>query len=465
MKIRLGVDIACRAPHQGSCADENGEMLFVGHRFRTDPDELETLWARLPDDADEVMVVMEPTRNAWVALAAWFRRRGATVVMVPPEQSADLRAYYNKHAKTDRLDSRVLARLPLLHPDGLHREEALGPGDALKRAVKLRSGLVHRRTSSLARLDALLEIMGPAWVAALGSEMGLTALRFLERYGHPARVKKLGRARLAAFLRRSSRQQWGDERAAALVDAANATVRLWGDDGMDFDELAADIAVEARIALGLWEEIKQLDRRIASLYEQVDPDGIVRSAPGVGAVGAPQIAGRLGDATRFANLAAVRSFAGLVPHQDSSGQSARAGGLTKAGDSCLREALFMAADHARKIDPTLAARYHRLIVEAGKHHTSAVVTIAATLLTRIAACQRNGTIYQLRDTDGRAITEQQGRAIVAERHTIPAELRAARRKITTSTQPRRRNEQPGRNGRAKTGVAERSEAPPVPEPA
>jgi hypothetical protein len=91
--------------------------------------------------------------------------------MVPSEQSADLRAYYNKHAKTDRLDSKLLARLPLLHPEGLHREDALGPGDALKRMVKIRSGLVHRRTVSMARLDALLEIMGPAWVAALGSDV------------------------------------------------------------------------------------------------------------------------------------------------------------------------------------------------------------------------------------------------------------------------------------------------------
>ena len=157
MKIRLGVDVACRAAHQVSCADEHGVMLWVGHRFRTDPDELEALWRKLPPDAAEVMVVMEPTRNAWVALAAWFRRHGATVVMIPPEQSADLRAYYAKHAKTDRLDSKTLARLPLLHPEGLHREDTLGPGEMLKRAVKVRSGLVHRRTTSMARLDALLE--------------------------------------------------------------------------------------------------------------------------------------------------------------------------------------------------------------------------------------------------------------------------------------------------------------------
>jgi transposase len=459
VKVRLGVDVACRAAHQASCADERGQTLWAGHRFRTDPDELEALRAKLPADACEVMVVMEPGRNAWAPLAAWFRRRGAVVVLVPPEQSADLRAYYNKHAKTDRLDSRLLARLPLLHPEGLHREDTLGPGEPLKRAVKIRSGLVHRRTASMARLDALLEILGPAWVAVIGSDMCLTALRFCAKYAHPQGVKRLGRARLAEFFARSSRGAWNDERAGQVITAADATLALWGPDGVDFDHLAADIAVEARLALALSEEIKQLDRRIAELYERADPDGIVRSAPGVGQVCAPQILGRLSDAARFASLAAVRSFAGLVPHQDASGVAARTGGPTKAGDACLREALFQAADHARKIDPTLAARYHRLIVEAGKHHNSALCTVAAVLVTRIAACLRSGQPYQLRDPDGTPITEQQGRQIVAERYTVPAAVRAARRQLTAVSR------QPRRNERAETGVAKRSETPPVPQPA
>lgn len=105
VKIRLGIDIACRVTHQASCADEAGTLLWSGHRLRTDAGELEALWAKLPAAAAEVMVVMEPTRNAWVPLAAWFRRRGASVVLVPPEQAADLRAYDAKHTKTDRLDS------------------------------------------------------------------------------------------------------------------------------------------------------------------------------------------------------------------------------------------------------------------------------------------------------------------------------------------------------------------------
>ncbi|WP_200952563.1 transposase [Agromyces sp. Soil535] len=141
MIVRIGVDIAVRAPHQAALTDERGELLWSGHRFRTNPVELEQLWSKLPQEviAAEVTVVMEPTRNAWVPLAAWFRRRGATVVLVPAERSADLRAYYAKHTKSDRLDSVMLARLPLLHPDGLNAERGLGPGDPLRRATKLHS--------------------------------------------------------------------------------------------------------------------------------------------------------------------------------------------------------------------------------------------------------------------------------------------------------------------------------------
>ena len=67
MQVRLGIDIACRAGHRAACADQTGTILWSGHQFRTCAAELEALWARLPGDATEVLVVMEPTRNAWGA--------------------------------------------------------------------------------------------------------------------------------------------------------------------------------------------------------------------------------------------------------------------------------------------------------------------------------------------------------------------------------------------------------------
>lgn len=458
MKLRLGVDIACRSPHHAACADETGRLVWSGHRFRTDVDDLEQLWSRLPEGADEVMVVMEPTRNAWVPLAAWFRRRGAVVVVVPSEQSSDLRDYFSKHTKTDRLDAELLARLPVLHPEGLHLAESLGPGDPLKRAVKIRAGLVHRRSTAMHRLDSLLEILGPGWTDALGTRMTQTTFKFLATYANPHQVKRLGQARLARWFQHHTRKAWGPERAAAVIAAAQATISLWGNDGLDFEALAADIAAEATIALEVSEQIALLDRRIHDLYTEADPDEIVLSVPGVGDILAGQILGRLGDPARFTNLAAARSFSGLVPRRNSSGLTDQTGGPTKRGDACLRAALFQAADRARKVDPQLAARYRRLMCDTGRHHTSATCTIAAVLLTRIASCLRNRTHYELRDVDGTPITAEQGQAIVAQRYQIPPEVRAARRSISKVSSATRRDE------RVKKGVAERSKTPLAPTP-
>jgi len=440
--LRMGIDIAVRAPHQASLADEQGNLMWSGHRFRTAAADLERLWSRLPEATipTEVTVVMEPTRNAWVPLAAWFRRQGATVVLVSAERSADLRAYYAKHTKSDRLDSVLLARLPLLHPEGLHAERGLGPGDPLRRATKLHSTLVKRRTTSLARLDALLEILGPDWHAAFSADLSnKTPLRFLAAgYADPHTVERVGLKRLARFFYRHSHGAWGETEAKAILAAAEATIGLWAEE-LAFPDLAEDIAVEARLALALTGEITEVDERIATLVRERDPHGIITSAPGVGAVTGAVILGRLGDAGRFRSLAAVRGFSGLVPSLDASGVSGRHGPPTKRGDALLREALFIAANQARRTDPTLAAKYHRLMVHSGKHHNSALCHIATTLLTRIAACWNSQTPYQLRDVDGRAVNTSEGRHIIADRYQIPEEL--CRSRTTTGTGRRSKESQ------------------------
>ena len=115
------------------------------------------------------------------------------------------------------------------------------------------------------------------------------------------------------------------------------------------------------------------------------------------------ILGRLGDATRFASLGAVRSFSGMVPGVNQSGNSQLKPSITKQGDPGLRRDLWMAAELARHQDPQLAAKYYRLIVDRQLHHYSAVCHLATTLLTRIAACWRAGRLYVVRDTDGTPI--------------------------------------------------------------
>jgi transposase len=189
-------------------------------------------------------------------------------------------------------------------------------------------------------------------VAAIGSDMTKTAFRFLATYADPHQVKRLGRVRLGRWFARCSRGAWGEERAGEVLAAAEATLALWGEDGLDLVALAEDIAVEARTALGLTEEIRELEERIAVLYRAADPDQLVRSAPGVGKVLAAQIRGRLGDPDRFTSLAAARSFSGLVPRRHASGTTDRDGGPpSRATPACARRCSWPPTTPARSIPP------------------------------------------------------------------------------------------------------------------
>jgi transposase len=457
--VRLGIDVACRADHQASLAGVDGEFIWSGWRFRTTPTDLAALWDKIPVGA-EVQVIVEPTRNAWVPLAAWLSAHGAEVVLVAPEQSADLRDYYNKHTKTDRLDSRVLARLPLLHPEGLAAYDGPTPADPLRRVMRRRSTLVKARVAAWQRLDALLELLGPAYADVFGAgDYTKTALIVLERFGDPRALRRLGLRRLSELMIRTSKGAWREAKAESLLAAAQEALTLWAGGGIDFAELAADIAAEVRVARSLNDEIVVLERRAAPLFaaadrrpaiDDADQRGIIAAVPGLGGVLGAGIVARFGDLDRFANLAGVRSFTGLVPKIDQSGLTHGHRGITKAGDPGLREVLYLAADYLRHIDPQLAARYHRLIVESGKHHDSALCHLATNLATRLAACWRRRERYMLRDVDGTPITETEGRAIVTARYKIPADVRRARRRASRAKHLKQR---PTRRGKESTKAA------------
>ena len=63
------------------------------------------------------------------------------------------------------------------------------------------------------------------------------------------------------------------------------------------------------------------------------------------------------------------------------------------------------------------------IMHKGKHHNQAVCACATHLLDRVLAVLREDKAYELRDVDGTPVTVHQARAIIAERYTVPDEIR------------------------------------------
>jgi transposase len=436
MRRLLGIDLAITAENRACLTDEGGGVLSE-RRFHLRRAELEELWERATDGleaGDELVVVMEPTANAWVAPAAFFSSRGARVHLVPPEQSADLRRYYAKHVKNDRIDAKLLARVPLLHPEGLHEAQVpSGPSGTLRRLVARRARLAHECSRHRQRIRSLLQLAAPQMSVALGEELGKGALSVLERYGDPRKLVRLGPSRLAERLIKATRGAWRRERAEQMIAAAREAIELWeGLEGCDFEEIAEDLAAECRLIARIEAELRELDTRAAGLLAEIDPEGLFVSMPGFAERTATTVAGRLGDHTRFRNAAAIRSFIGMIPGTDQSGETESHPHLTKAGDPILRQGLFMAAEAARRLDPQLAEIYHRQMVLKGNHHTKAVCAVATALSTRLGAVLREQRPYELRDVNGDPVDPATARRIIAERYTVPAEIRVAKRSVRTA---------------------------------
>ena len=325
--------------------------------------------------------------------------------------------------------------------------------------MRRRAKLVKARVATFQRIDALVELLGPAWAEVIGAgDYTKTALVVLERYGDPRALRRLGQRRLAESMIRTSKGAWREAKAGELLAAAADTIELWAGGGIDFAELAADIAAEVRVARSLSDEIAELEARMVPLFaaadrrpavDDGDERGIIASVPGLGGVLGAGILARFGDLDRFATLAAVRSFTGLVPKVDQCGLTHGHSGLTKAGDPGLREALYLAADYLRHVDPQLAARYHRLIVESGKHHDSALCHLATTLATRLAACWRHRERTSCATSTAPRSPPQRAERSSLARYKIPTNP-SSRRRTSRAKQLKQRST---RRGKESTNAA------------
>jgi hypothetical protein len=111
--------------------------------------------------------------------------------------------------------------------------------------------------------------------------------------------------------------------------------------------------------------------------------------------------------------------------------------ITREGPAVLRLACYQAANTARTVDPQLAAIYYRLMTERGHCHTQANVAVARKLVERTWTVLVRGERYQRRDPDGQPITSRAAKALIAERFTVPAEVRQ-RAKAHIAATPRAR---------------------------
>ncbi len=449
----VGIDLGITSAHAVAVVDETGRVL-ARRRCRPRLDSLSAIEATAlagAEPATRLEVVIEPTGPAWLPVAVFFIRRGHTVFRVSTQKSADLRRFLSRHAKSNVIDAETLAKVAII--DGGHLcalELADRDRAELDRRVRAVESLTDQIGTHKTRIRDLARHVIPQVDEVFTNKFGRADLAVLEHFGNPHTIMAAGIDELTSFISERSRHNHGRDRALAWMHAADSAIELLGNDpAVAFDAIAAELASEARLLRLLLDERDRHEAAREALYRRVDPDQLARSLPGIATVGAPILLATMGRPARFSNPAAFKAFTGLAPRASGTGDTDVKGQpISKAGSSRLRSQLVMSAQTARRVDPQLAAIYHRQIVERGAHHTKALCVVAARLAERALLVMQRGEPYVIRDIDGRPVSPTEARAIIADRYNVTDEIRQRRRSRNGARKTPQRPERPDATGAA-----------------
>lgn len=270
--------------------------------------------------------------------------------------------------KTNRLDSRALSeslrggQLKSIHvPSAVYRE--------LRHLTQLRDTVVREATAHKQRIKALLLVEGIDFPpAGVGSQWSFMV---------KAKLRKL---------------------------ACSGSVRFKLNQLLDSLEFCQKQVVSST------KEIRHFCKADAELKQSIE---YLMSIPGIGWIVGSQLLARIGDWRQIDNVRQLGSFLGLVPTENSTGDTVNRGSITRGGDGRLRSKMIQAAWSAIRQDPELREFYRSVCQRnpRGKGARIAIVAVARKLSMRIYAVLKNQRPYR--------VTEQVHSAPLTQEETSP----------------------------------------------
>ncbi len=259
---------------------------------------------------------------------------GVHCIVTPPSL---IPIEYGNKVKTDRRDSRKLARL-LASGDLL--KEVWVPSEeerAHRQVIRRRRQLIGDRIRTQNRIKAELRFLG---IALAGTPTGRWSQKFLENL---------------------SRLKFGD---TYLAESFHRLLEV-------YDFLAEEIVKQTRLVHELAESPTYKDRV-----------ALLKTVPGIGELAAMELLVELQDVARFHRAKELAAYVGLTPAQYSSGQHVRLGRITGTGKSALRGTLVEVAWRLIAKDTAMRGRYERLKSRAGSKRAIVAVARRTLLATR-----------------------------------------------------------------------------------
>jgi transposase len=382
-----GIDIA-KAKHVAVVLDDHGEMVQSAFDVPNTLEGFQGMCDRLAALDGPVTIGLEATGHYWLALYEALTP-DYLVLVVNPLQVAAYRKCGIRKCKTDPSDASWIAdllRIGQVTPSPVPAEAIV----QLRELTRFRHHLTEVIGDCKRKALTVLDRVFPEYATLFSDVFLASSRRVLAEAVTAEEVAAFDLDELATLLRQASRGRWGQEKAAAIQQAAQHSVGVRC--LADAARLEMHCLLE-QIAL-LLEQRARVEAQIAEYMTTLASP--ITSIPGIGAVTGATILAEIGDVQRFAQLEHLVAYAGIDASVHQSGQfTGSRNRMSKRGSPYLRHALWQSAFMAIQYDPELKA-YYVSRRAAGKAHGTVLGAICRKLLARIMVVLKQNRPYEVR---------------------------------------------------------------------
>lgn len=391
-ELWAGTD-AGKGEHHCTVIDADGTKV-LSRRVPNSETELLELLGDVLERADGGPVTWAVDLNAggaalWIALLV---AHGQKLFYIPGRTVHHASGSYRGDGKTDAKDAYVIADQARMRRDLQPLQETSEIAVDLKILTARRMDLSADRTRAINRLRAQMLEYFPALERAFDYSTSKTALVLLTGYQTPAALRRIGRARLASWLKNHGVRAVNNARSAA--DAAVAAAEAQHTVVPGERTAAKMVHTLAREVMALDEEIAQLNTLIEERFREHPDAGVITSMPGIGSMlGAEFIAATGGDMTAFGSPDRLAGVAGLAPVPRDSGKISGNLRRPRRYSRRLLRMFYLSAQVAAICCPVSKAFYQRKRAE-GKSHKQAILALARRRLNVLWALIRDHRTFE-----------------------------------------------------------------------
>ncbi|WP_435810388.1 IS110 family transposase [Streptomyces mirabilis] len=326
----------------------------------------------------------------WIALLV---NHGQKLFYLPGRSVHYASGAYRGSGKTDAKDAFVIADQVRMRRDLKPLQGMSELAVDLKILTARRMDLAADRTRAINRLRAQILEYFPALERAFDFSTSKTSLILLTKYQTPAALRRVGRARLATWLKNHGVRTINVARngADAAVTAAEAQFTAVPGE----TTAATMVHTLAREVTALDDEIAQINALIEQRFREHPDAAVITSMPGIGdTLGAEFIAATGGDMAVFGSSDRLAGVAGLAPVPRDSGKISGNLRRPRRFSRRLQRVFYISAQVAATHCPESRRFYLRKRAE-GKSHKQAIIALARRRLNVLWALLRDHRMFEV----------------------------------------------------------------------